>query len=243
MENQLIYKPKYYQDNYFNINSLLEKFKNCKISNNKYLYLQKIYLNTTNKINWDTYQVNIRDSCHYLKFELFHDNEWFQEISIQSNFKFTKQNIEREINSKSEYLELKNKYFIAPILKLKNICIYGIIIINEKKEELDKIISDKNRKIIFFSDIRNMNNPNEYYNIIKNIKTTTFNKCLIDSKIPIYISGSSPMNSGNIGIERSNELYIYLYKLIDNISNYLPRFTIKKFNNNNNNNLIDQFKT
>ena len=176
MENQLIYKPKYYQDNYFNINSLLEKFKNCKISNNKYLYLQKIYLNTTNKINWDTYQVNIRDSCHYLKFELFHDNEWFQEISIQSNFKFTKQSIEREIHSKSEYLELKNKYFIAPILKLKNICIYGIVIINEKKEELDKIISDKNRKIIFFSDIRNMNNPNEYYNIIKNIKTTTFNK-------------------------------------------------------------------
>ena len=134
MEQQFIYKPKYYKDNYQNINSLIKKFNKCKISNNKYLYLQKIYLNTTDKVNWEKYQVCIRDSCYYLKFELFHDNEWYQEIIINSNFKFTKQNIEREIDSKVDYLELKNyKYFIVPILKLKSLCVYGIIIINEKK--------------------------------------------------------------------------------------------------------------
>ena len=42
MEQQFIYKPKYYQDNYQNINSLIESFNKHKISDNKYLYLQKI---------------------------------------------------------------------------------------------------------------------------------------------------------------------------------------------------------
>ena len=235
MEQQFIYKPKYYQDNYQNINSLIESFNKHKISDNKYLYLQKIYLNTTDKVDWDKYHIYIRDSCYYLKFELFYDNEWFQEIIVDSKFKFTKQNIEREISSRVDYLELKKyKYFVAPILKLKSLSVYGIIIINEKKEEINKMVTMNNRKNIFFSDIRNMNDPSEYYNIIKNIKNTSFNINLINFKIPIYISGNSHINSNNYGIdnsdnENSNELYIYLSKLIDNISNYLPRFTITKF--------------
>lgn len=228
MENQFIYKEKYYQENYHNINCIIKKFDKCKINDNKYLYLQKIYLNTTDKINWDKYQVHIRESCYYLKFEIFHDNEWFQEIILNSNFKFTKQNLEREINSRIEYLELKNyRYFIVPILKLKSFCIYGIIIINEKREEINKMITTTNRKIIFFSDIKNMNNPNEYYNIIKNIKNTSLNVNLSNLKIPIYISNLS--NIDNDSNNKNDELFVFIFKLIDNISNYLPRFTIKKF--------------
>ena len=147
-----------------------------------------------------------------------------------------------------DYLELKNKkYFISPLLKLKNMGIYGIIFINEKKEELAKVSSDTNRKIICFSDILNMNNSNEYYNIIKNIKGTLFNRNLMDLKIPLYISRikdsnniernpavnlDNTMESDNTELDNTEldntELCIYLYKLVDNISNYLPRFKINK---------------
>ena len=220
MENQFIYKPKYYQDNYQNINSVIEKFKKCKDSDYKYLFLQKIYLNTTDKVNWEDYKVYIRDTCYYLKFEVFHDNEWFQEIVMNLNTKFTKQNIDQEIHDRLEYLELKDKkYFLSPILKLKSLCIYAIIIINEKKDEIERMIHQNNRKLIFFSDITNMNNPNEYYNIIKNIKNTPFNKSLINLKSPLRINGISPINYTDNDND-NEELYIYLYKLIDNISNY-----------------------
>lgn len=239
MSKEFIYSESYYQKNYQNINILIENLQKCKIKDYKYLFLQKIYLNTNDSINWDSKKIIIRDTCYYLKLDLFHDKEWFHEIMINPSIKFTKENIEKEILNQVESLELKDKkFFVAPMLKLKNYCIYGIIIINENKEEINRMINDNNRKKILFSNINNMNDSNECYNIIKNINNTSINKELLQIKIPLPITGINNMNKqDNI----NNCLFINLSKLIDSISRYLPHFKIEKYKINNNT-FINTFK-